>query len=698
MLALLLRGALAVPAGDPIKSGCRSISASAAAFGDGDAWCVKNCAAGNCPPTICECDGEASPRGDQEKEVIAQRDADIAQRDADINARPPAVAETNPAGMGAPATPDVPALGGGPSDSIIAQRDADINARDPLVAETTPAGMGAAADPTAAVSPAPLVQAPRPEPVQPTGDVQAPAPEPVQPTGAVQAPRPEPVQPTDTWKAAAEGSDMDAVVAQRDADIVARDPMVAETVPAGMDRPASAVAETIPAGMDKPAVAVPTAVDPSAITVANATKDPRLRKSETGIAPAISGPWFYCADGLGYEKNGRERTAAFGTNTSRKLPKWLAATHFSGNSISLAFMNPLELGHLPDHGVPAAFVEYTAMLRKYDKNRQIFFSIGGLAFKGNFKFLSNKGRAETAGRQACAVAKKHNVGIEIDHEGAKGHDVDRLRDFLHGFRQGCPMGKYLISMDVMGGPGGGGIGWGPAAVSKLLPAKGSPSDKPIKGGPWLDFVNVMVRSPTALPPVCADCLLSSLSSLSSLTPISPLFSRQVIDACSSGSCLTDFWKQWNSERFYTNMNFKRATFSFAAGGAFGICNKYDSDVVREAWAWAQEEEAYGLRAWMVGVGPGGDWNPECDESAPGLQAMCAAVGICEPAPAPSPGPDELGLAPVGAPNDLRDMDAIIAQRDADTAQRDADIAARNPALAATTPASMSAPGVLQPGR
>ena len=317
------------------------------------------------------------------------------------------------------------------------------------------------------------------------------------------------------------------------------------------------------------------------------------RISMTGIAPVISGPWFYCADGVGHERGGQQRSPAFGTNTSRKLPDWLGSSSRSGNSISLAFMNPLELGDWPDHGVPAAFVEYAAMLRKGEnRDRQIFFAIGGLAFRG-FNFLSSKTKAEKAGAQACTVAKRHGVGIEIDHESTKGHDVARLTDFVKGFRRGCAMGKHLLSMDVMGGPGGGGIGWGPAAVHALVPPTGSPSDTPPHGD-WLDFVNVMV-----------------------------------IDACSSGTCLTSFWEQWNADRFHTSLNLKRATFAFAAGGAFGMCDQAESDMVREAWAWASEQGAYGLRAWCVGTGPGGDWDTKCDSEAPGFQAMCHAVGICE---------------------------------------------------------------------
>ena len=236
MLALVvLQGVLGSSPGDPITKGCKSISAMAQ-----DAWCIKNCAVGNCPPTICEC-----TTGDEQ-----------------------------------PAVP--PAVGG--------------------------------------------VQAPAPEPV----GVQAPAPEPV----GVQAPAPEPL----------------GVQAPAPESVGVQEPA-----------PAPLTAEEIEAANG----ALPTASSPAPILVtpkeeaeADATEvKPRApRKSVNGIAPVISGPWFYCADGVGHERSGKQRSPAFGTNTSRKLPDWLASSNRSGNSISLAFMNPRELLRTPDHGVPAAFV------------------------------------------------------------------------------------------------------------------------------------------------------------------------------------------------------------------------------------------------------------------------------------------------------------------------------------------------------
>ena len=68
---------------------------------------------------------------------------------------------------------------------------------------------------------------------------------------------------------------------------------------------------------------------------------------------------------------------------------------------------------------------------------------------------------------------------------------------------------------------------------------------------------------------------------------------------------------------------KVAAFTFAADA---ICDKPDSDMIKDAWVWAKERNAYGLRAWSVNphLG-GGEWKQECNDAAPGLQAMCASA-------------------------------------------------------------------------
>ena len=315
------------------------------------------------------------------------------------------------------------------------------------------------------------------------------------------------------------------------------------------------------------------------------------------VPDRISGPWFYVTDGNTREPTGHERNSlygdfdgagkeiGFGSAAGRKLPDWLASANRSGNAITLAFMNPTELGDA-DFGVPPAFIEYTHLLRQGPENRdrQIYFAIGGMEFNG-YDFLADMALAEAAGENACGAARAHNVGIEIDHEGTKGNDVEGLKSFVRGFRKKCPMGQYPISMDLMGGPGGGALFWAPEAVKALVPSSGRPSDPPPDDdGYYLDFVNIMV-----------------------------------IGACQDGACLSGFWQQWAD----AGLNYERAAFTFAADA---ICDKPDSDMIKDAWVWAKERNAYGLRAWSVNphLG-GGEWKQECNDAAPGLQAMCASA-------------------------------------------------------------------------
>ena len=248
-------------------------------------------------------------------------------------------------------------------------------------------------------------------------------------------------------------------------------------------------------------------------------------------------------------------------------------------------MNPTELGDA-EFGVPKAFIEYAHLLRQGPENRdrQIYFAIGGMEFNG-YDFLADMALAEAAGENACGAARAHNAGIEIDHEGTKGNDVEGLKSFVKGYRKKCPMGKYPISMDVMGGPGGGALFWAPEAVRALLPP-GKPTDPPPDDGEaYLDFVNIMV-----------------------------------IGACQDGPCLIQFWEQWDD----AGINYERTAFTFAADR---ICEDASSPMIRDAWEWAKEKKGYGLRAWSVDphvVNGHGEWKKECNEiGAPGLQAMCA---------------------------------------------------------------------------
>ena len=310
------------------------------------------------------------------------------------------------------------------------------------------------------------------------------------------------------------------------------------------------------------------------------------------IPSKVAGPWFYVADGLDWEANNeltKPRSPAYkfldAKNTSRRLPGWMADSKLSGNSVVLAFMNPKDL-ESPGWGVPPAFADYTAKLRSKEPNRQVVWSIGGAAYP-DFPFMSDAARAEKAGVSTCAMAKKFEVGIELDQEGGDGK-VDMIKRFVVGFRKNCPMGKYQISMDLTGGPSVTNDVWMSDVPKALVPAEGAPHDPPPKGD-WLDFVNLMV-----------------------------------IDACNAADCNFMFWQAWED----AGLNMRRAVLSFAAGGAARpepLCSQADGKTFREAWEWGQKHRMYGLRAWAVSPSLIGDWSTECDDAAPGMQQMAAVV-------------------------------------------------------------------------
>jgi hypothetical protein len=311
------------------------------------------------------------------------------------------------------------------------------------------------------------------------------------------------------------------------------------------------------------------------------------------IPRKIAGPWFYVADGLDWEahdENTKPRGKAFKfldpKNTSRALPAWMADPRLSGNSVSLAFMNPQDLERA-DWGVPPAFVDYLTKLRSKDPNRQVFFSIGGAAYP-DFPFMSSKERAEKAGVAACDMAKKYDVGIEVDQEGGDGK-VAMIKSFVVGFRKSCPMGKHLITMDLTGGPSMTNDAWMADVPAALVPSEGGPNDPPPAGGDWLDFVNLMV-----------------------------------VDACNEANCNFMFWQAWED----AGLNMRRATLSFAGGGAARpdpLCNQGDGHTFSEAWEWGKAHHTYGIRVWAVSPSLIGDWSTECDEAAPGIEKMSSVV-------------------------------------------------------------------------
>eukprot|EP00964_Phaeocystis_antarctica_P163577 scaffold140002_cov96-Phaeocystis_antarctica.AAC.1 len=56
------------------------------------------------------------------------------------------------------------------------------------------------------------------------------------------------------------------------------------------------------------------------------------------------------------------------------------------------------------------------------------------------------------------------------------------------------------------------------------------------------------------------------------------------------------WSSARARRQWADagLNYERAAFTFAADA---ICDEPDSDMIKDAWVWAKERNAYGLRAW-----------------------------------------------------------------------------------------------------
>lgn len=192
---------------------------------------------------------------------------------------------------------------------------------------------------------------------------------------------------------------------------------------------------------------------------------------------------------------------------------------------------------------------------------------------------------------ACKVAKKYHVSIEIDHEGTNGGDVEGLKNFAVGYRKKCKLGgDHLLTLDVSGTPGASALPWAADAVRELVPMTGAPYDPAPKDQPnAFDYVNLMS-----------------------------------IGACNDAECLISFWEQWQSFAF---INYRRSTLTFSAGK---ICDDKDRGaMINKVAQWAQTQDVYGLRAWSVSSLAGAEWNAECDAiGAPGLQRMCSSMGLC----------------------------------------------------------------------
>lgn len=284
----------------------------------------------------------------------------------------------------------------------------------------------------------------------------------------------------------------------------------------------------------------------------------------------ISGPWYFIADGNE------------GSHAYNPIPKWLDN---SGNAVSLAFINPIDI--LSGTAVPVPFINATSHFRSLGK--KVFFSIGGYSYANRWPWLMNPAQAQQAGKISADIAKTYGVGIEIDYEGGP-NPTDGIVNFIKGFRSSCPMLQCWLSIDLYGSPGG--ADWQKDLVPKVLPPTGSPGEG-YGDGNWVDFVNVMV-----------------------------------IDGQPVSIAIT-FWQQWINSRI---LNLQRATFGLIAGWpGLGIClgDAASQDSINTAVRFLSPYNIFGILSWAVCPQRScGDWNESCDQDSPGFNYLCTKLGSC----------------------------------------------------------------------
>jgi len=298
------------------------------------------------------------------------------------------------------------------------------------------------------------------------------------------------------------------------------------------------------------------------------------------VPSTTSGVWYYIADGL---------DSSHGYDT---IPSWF---NNAGNFVSLAFLNPKDLGIVSDP-VPSIYKSTASYFTS--RGKSVYFSIGGYAYSNDWTWLSDTTSAKNAGNAACMFALQYGVGVEIDYEGWQdpGGSTGQMGTFIQAFRSSCPMGKYLLTMDLYGSPGA--VDWQKSFIGQYLPSSGKPGAV-FGNGNYLDFVNIMV------------------------------IDGQPVSGCEM------YWQQW----FDTGvLNAQRATFGLIAGWqpGLGICYGDNSaqDQINQAISFLSPHNVYGILSWAVcPPAPGstetcGDWDVSCNANAPGFNYLCSKLESC----------------------------------------------------------------------
>ncbi|EWS75987.1 glycoside hydrolase family 18 protein (macronuclear) [Tetrahymena thermophila SB210] len=163
----------------------------------------------------------------------------------------------------------------------------------------------------------------------------------------------------------------------------------------------------------------------------------KYRMKSTGIPTTLFGPYVFIYDGI-YEQNPNPLQAG--------IPKWVRN---NGSNIAiLSFLDPVELekSDVP----PQRFLDSLAEA-KDSSILNIMFSIGGWDFQNRFVQTN----PQTVAKNAASIAKKYNVGIELDCESDGA--MSWMNQFISAYRAIIPndgVNWYsVLTMDTGASPG-----------------------------------------------------------------------------------------------------------------------------------------------------------------------------------------------------------------------------------------------------
>ncbi|KAL4437862.1 hypothetical protein ABPG74_001033 [Tetrahymena malaccensis] len=160
--------------------------------------------------------------------------------------------------------------------------------------------------------------------------------------------------------------------------------------------------------------------------------------SSTGIPSKVFGPYVFIYDGVFDERN----------QLKGGIPQWVIE---GGSNIAiLSFLDPVELekSNVP----PQQFLESIAQVSS-NSNYYVMFSVGGWDFQNRF----TQTNPQTVAQNAAYMAKKYNIGFEIDCEADSGAAKEWINSFIKAYRQIIPKDDVnfysVLTMDTGASPG-----------------------------------------------------------------------------------------------------------------------------------------------------------------------------------------------------------------------------------------------------